>query len=206
MNKIKTVFSHKIFKIFLWVFLFLIVSFLILVIVRIPHAIETQKIDDQVVKIHSTKIHLSDVMGENLPPDPGIMKDQTVQGVDANHNGIRDDVELAIFKKYPNSVKTRAVLLQYALVLQMEITQPFDSTVTATEIAREESRSFACVGSIVPVSKNDIDEITSYLHFVEKLQFNTNDRISAQTIFFKNVRSYSDLPDGCDIDLARLPN
>ena len=87
----------------------------ILVIARIPHAIEQQKTDAAAAKIHSTKLTLEDVMGKNLPPDPGPDADKTVQGVDANKNGIRDDVELAIFKEYPKSAKTRAVLLQYAL-------------------------------------------------------------------------------------------
>ena len=67
-------------------------------------------------------------MGKNLPSDPGALADATVQGVDANQNGIRDDVELAVFKEYPNSAKTRAVLLQYALALQMEVIQPMVNT------------------------------------------------------------------------------
>ena len=41
------------------------------------------------------------------PPD----YDATIAGVDANENGIRDDVELAIFKEYPNFPYLQAVKL-----------------------------------------------------------------------------------------------
>ena len=78
-------------------------------------------------------------------------------GIDANQNGIRDDVELAIFKEYPNSAKTRAVLLQYALALQMEVIQPIVNTETVTEVVREQSRAHYCVGEIT--SRDDIKNL-----------------------------------------------
>ena len=53
-------------------------------------------------------------MGTNLPPQPYEPEnDATVAGLDKNNNGIRDDVELAIFAKYPKSAKIRAAELQY---------------------------------------------------------------------------------------------
>ena len=76
------------------------------------HFYNLDKTNEQVVKIHNTKLMMDDVIGKNLPPDPGAEADKTVQGIDANKNGIRDDVELAIFKAYPDSAKTRAVMLQ----------------------------------------------------------------------------------------------
>ena len=116
-------------------------AYIILVIARIPHAYDKQRTEEQVAKIHATKLTLDDVMGKNLPPDPGIDADKTIQGIDANHNNIRDDVELAIFREYPNSAKTRAVLLQYALALQMEAVQTIVNTGTVTEVIREIGRA-----------------------------------------------------------------
>ncbi|MDO8451794.1 MAG: hypothetical protein Q7S76_02900 [bacterium] len=99
-------------------------AFMALVVYRgVFVLIPKERTDEQVAKIHATKLALDDVMGENLPPVPS-NPDATIAGVDANQNGIRDDVELAIFKEYPDSAKTRAVLLQYALVLQMQMTLP----------------------------------------------------------------------------------
>ena len=86
--------------------------YVVLVIIRMFHFYNLDKTNEQVVKIHNTKLTMDDVMGKNLPPDPGAEADKTVQGIDANKNGIRDDVELAIFKAYPDSAKTRAVMLQ----------------------------------------------------------------------------------------------
>ena len=94
--------------------------YVIIVIARIPHAYDKQRTDAAVAKIHATKLTLNDVTGKNLPPDPAFAKatagkpgagpDDTIEGIDANHNGIRDDVELAIFKEYPNSRKTHLIL------------------------------------------------------------------------------------------------
>lgn len=55
------------------------------------------------------------ILGEpsfNLPPDPGAAGDATLEGVDANNNGIRDDVERWIYLTYPGSEKLRMALIQ----------------------------------------------------------------------------------------------
>ena len=108
-------------------------------------------------------------------------------GIDANQNGIRDDVELAIFKEYPNSAKTRAVLLQYALALQMEVIQPIVNTETVTEVVREQSRAHYCVGEIT--SRDDIKkfiEIGDKLHeFIENKQRNTQEKKKPEEILLK---------------------
>src|SRR3989338_1918033 len=127
------------------------VVFVVLLVARLPFYLRNENTKEQVAKIHATKLTMDDVMGVNLPPDPGTEADKTVAGIDANKNGIRDDVELAIFEEYPNSAKTRAVLLQYALALQMELTQPFENEKNVTEVVREESRAHSCVAdTLVP--------------------------------------------------------
>ncbi len=215
MKKIKMFFAHKIFKILKWAFLVLFFLYSILVIVRVIHFFNLDKINAQVEKIHNTKLTLDDVMGKNLPPDPGALANATVQGIDANKNGIRDDVELAIFKKYPNSAKTRAVLLQYALVLQMEFNQPIINTKTVTEVITENSRADSCVADIMVPRKtpesfrtyNEVEKINSYINFVEKLEFNTEARKKANEDFYNYLRSYGESTNSiCDIDISKLPN
>ncbi|MEK7471097.1 MAG: hypothetical protein AAB623_00405 [Patescibacteria group bacterium] len=213
MEKIKIIFAHRIFKIMKWVFLILLGLYLILVAVRVVHFFNLDKTNAQVEKIHATKLTLDDVMGKNLPPDPGVLADQTVQGIDANNNGIRDDVELAVFKEYPNSAKTRAVLLQYALALQMETVQPIVNTITATEVVREQSRGYQCVGSVLFRDDNNKKIMDKYFNdgdklrsFVKDMQFNTKERKDSRNNFLENVRSYSDLDQTCDIDVSKLSN
>src|SRR3989344_9324919 len=125
--------------------------FAIGVAARVPYVIDAEKTAEAVAKIHATKLTMADIMGENLPPEPDpALKDATIAGIDANQNGIRDDVELAIFKEYPNSAKTRAALLQYALALQMEFTQSFTNTEIVTAVAEQTSRGDDCVSELVP--------------------------------------------------------
>lgn len=61
------------------------------------------------------------VFGEpslNLPPDPGSAGDETLEGVDVNANGIRDDIERWIGLNYRDSEKTRQALTQAYYPLQ----------------------------------------------------------------------------------------
>lgn len=192
-----------------WTAVILAVSFVLLVIARTTHFVETKKTDEQVAKIHATKLTMDDVMGVNLPPDPGTEVDKTIAGIDANKNGIRDDVELAIFKEYPNSAKTRAVLLQYALALQMEMTLPILNKETATAMVEDnESRALKCIWSIS--SRDDMDKFTKETDkneaFVKERQINTESRKKYTHDFYKYVGSYSMSRGLCDIELNSLPN
>lgn len=205
MEKIKTLFAHRIFKILKWAFFVLLLLYLILVVVRVFHFFNLDKTNAAVAKIHATKLTLDDALGANLPPDPGEKADDTIAGFDVNQNGIRDDVELAIFAEYPNSAKTRAVLLQYALVLQMQMTLPIINKDTATAVAEEDSRSYDCIGVIVPRSDDDLEKIKLLRVFVENKQINTTTRKNKQENYFDYIESYT-LQSGCDIDLFTLPN
>ncbi len=183
-------------------------AFVILVIVRVFHFYNLDKTNKQVAKIHATKLSLDDVMGKNLPPDPGAEADKTVEGIDANQNGIRDDVELAIFREYPNSAKTRAVLLQYALALQMQAIQKTVNENIVIAVVQEEGRAYVCIGEIF--SRKDLekfikqtDELNS---FVEEKQSNTKERINYRETFLDKIGSYSSLDRVCDIDYSILPN
>ena len=111
--------------------------------------------------------------------------------MDANGNGIRDDVELAIFKEYPNSAKTRAVLLQYALALQMEVVQPIVNKGTVTAVVSEQSRADTCIADTLVPRKSpessrtytEVENINLFVNFVEEKQLNTNIRKKAQKTF-----------------------
>jgi len=54
----------------------------------------------------------------NLPPDPGPAGDETIEGVDVNENGVRDDIERWIGLNYRNSEKTRMALTQVYYPIQ----------------------------------------------------------------------------------------
>lgn len=188
--------------------------FVLFFILRLFYRTGVEEIEKQVAKIHNTKLTLDDVMGKNLPPDPGVEADKTIAGVDANNNGIRDDVELAIFKEYPNSAKTRAALLQYALALQMEVMQTVVNKETVTAVAEETSRANNCVADGLvprktpesPRGDYEMEKIESYVNFLEKIQLNTEQRKNAQRDFYRGKLGSFELQSGCDIELKNLEN
>ncbi len=203
-------------KILLRTLAVIFIIYVALVIVRAYHFWIVDKTNVQVEKIHATKLTLDDVMGKNLPPDPGAEADKTVAGIDANQNGIRDDVELAIFKEYPNSAKTRAALLQYALSLQMGVIQPIVNTITVDKVIGEQSRASFCIAdSLVPRktpeserSDTDIEKIDTFINFIEDRQFNTDGRKKMRRDFYKNLGNFANSikNEECDIDYSQLSN
>src|SRR3989344_6854943 len=77
-----------------WVIATPIILFIALVIYRIPAVAEKERTQQAVAKIHAQKLTMEDENGEHLPPPPDSgQADATVEGIDANANGIRDDVE-----------------------------------------------------------------------------------------------------------------
>jgi hypothetical protein len=145
-------------------------------------------------------------MGTNLPPMPDQkLNDSTIAGYDVNNNGVRDDVELAVFKEYPNSAKIRAAELQYAQALQLELTQVFNSE-TLVAVMKKEDLAYNCLGD------NDVNNDLTLLHQkekeVESLVLNTDLRKKEQLDNYKKYMTSYTLPSGnhCDVDFSSLPN
>jgi hypothetical protein len=53
-----------------------------------------------------------------LPPDPGAAGMATLEGIDSDGDGVRDDVERYIWLTYPQSARQRAALFQEAIAFQ----------------------------------------------------------------------------------------
>ena len=184
----------------------LVLGFLYAVLVgfRTVMLFDEDKTNAAVAEIHAQKITLADVMGTGLPPAPDKAEnDATVAGIDKNNNGIRDDVELAIFKKYPNSAKIRAAELQYAMALQLMLTKVTNSE-TWIAAAKETSRGNLCIGDVF---QDDFVNYLAHSEEVEKLVTNTPQRQQAEDRAYDFTTSYG-LPNTeiCNVDLDTLPN
>lgn len=190
-----------------WPLALLSLAYVGLVLYRVWAIGEEEKTQQAVVRIHAQKITLADVMGDNLPPMPNKQEnDATIEGVDVNNNGIRDDVELAIFEKYPNSARIRAAQLQYALTEQMFLTRVFN-TETWKAVAEEDSRASFCVSLIHP--RADLKEfskvIDQRIQEVEGLVFNTESRRQKKEKVFDFITSYGLVnTSACDVALDML--
>ena len=163
---------------------------------------EQTKVD--VARIHATKLVWNDING-TLPPEPDPTENNaTLVGVDSNQNGIRDDVELAIFKKYPNSARIRAAELQYAMALQNELTSNVFNSETLVAAIQEEGRGFGCIYKSSPT-----DQVFNvYKKEIRDLVFNTDGRKKrSDEIFNKYMTSFATLKgQDCDIESVSLPN
>ena len=158
-----------------WPLAIFVAIFVALVIMRIPAVIEQERTAETVDRIYAQRLTPEHVDGKHLPPPPDPAQvGATIEGVDANANGIRDDVELAIFEKYPNSPYTRAAELQYAMALQLYLTEVFNSE-TWKIAAEQTSRGHGCISLTYP--RDDLEThlrvVKSRTTEVENWMFNT---------------------------------
>ncbi len=123
----------------------LAVIFVALIIWRIFVLADNDQTKVDVARIHATKLAWSDING-TLPPEPDpVENNATLAGVDSNGNGIRDDVERAIYAKYKDNKKVAIAMLQYAKELQVEFMEVRNSE-TLIAVIQEQMRGFFCVG------------------------------------------------------------
>ena len=197
--------ARRAWRIIRWPLAVLVVLYIALLVWRYPSWKEEQRTPAAVAAIHAQKLTMDDVDGKHLPPPPDPAQvDATVAGVDANGNGIRDDVELAIFKKYPNSPYTRAAELQYAMAEQMFLTRVFNSE-TWKAVSIEDDRGYQCIAQTYPRDNLEIfNKITdTRVQEVKDLVFNTVKRQTVKAQSFGFATSFG-LPDEnfCDVDLT----
>lgn len=185
-------FFRKVWRWIKWSLLVLVGLFVIfagLVIWRAQDLAGQDKTKVDVERIHANKLTWADINGE-LPPEPDAKENNaTLAGVDINTNGIRDDVERAIYLKYKDSPRTVIPMLQYAKELQMEFTEVYNSE-TLIAVIQEEGRGYGCI--------NDDEKVQE----VEDLVLNTDKRYQyGETIARKYMASYA-LLNGEDCDIT----
>lgn len=162
-----------------WTGILLAIAIALITIGNIYMNLEERK---NIELIQNIKVTMADADGSKLPPEPdAVQNNETIAGIDSNNNNIRDDVERAIFEKYPGdkNLKLRAALMQYAQSLQKSLTLVIWKE-TWSESAKVESRASLCVGE---VSRNG-DHQESYERFlslnaeIESLVLNNENRKS----------------------------
>jgi hypothetical protein len=104
-----------------------------------------------------------------LPPDPGEAGRATLEGIDSDGDGLRDDIQRYIALTYPGSQKTRAALRQAAIALQKIIlgSPNEESALRNTEL---EARASECIWYIHPNEGHKIDNMlmAEFLNTVER--------------------------------------
>jgi hypothetical protein len=143
----------------------------------------------------------------NLPPDPGEAGKATLEGIDANKNGVRDDVEIAIYNyaPRPDQERYRAAIMQYAKNKQERIN--VSSSNTRDDIARvhhESRKALECLDMV------GFGGVVDEIRLVNRLVYNTAQRDSAGIKYGNAVAKYklspfasSGDPVPCDYDKAK---
>ena len=93
---------------------------------------------DMRIKPITYRFYVPEVInGFKLPPEPDEDKNnETLLGIDFNHNGIRDDVERTIIKKYNDKIKVN-LMFQYARI---------DQKILGSELTKEKALELEAEG------------------------------------------------------------
>lgn len=85
----------------------------------------------------------------NAPPDPGPENDKTLAGIDANRNGVRDDVERYILENFSNEPEKVVYLLQYSRAVAPFSARSMNSSDEALAQASIQARANACAAALI---------------------------------------------------------
>lgn len=147
------------------------------------------------------------VVDDGLPPDPGEAGKATIAGIDSDGDGVRDDIQRYIAQTYPDSEKARAVLTQYAKIIQKQILDA-DSKELSMQHADEGGRVMDCGDYLL-----DIDVYGKMSDELDAVTLNTDERTKAYFKYDSQLGGevFSGLPDderasGCDFDSDLLAN
>ena len=124
-----------------------------------------------------TTIRIIEIDAAALPPRPDEQANrQTIQGIDTNDNGVRDDMEHSLYALYPLDTPRREVLLIGAQAAQMQLLAGSDNNPNAGDAASRRSAEFiacALAGDI------DIRALQKDIAIVDFFALNTEARRQA---------------------------
>lgn len=127
----------------------------------------------------------------------------TIAGIDADHDGVRDDVQRYIAATYPNSAKSRSALTQYAKGVQAS----FVNVSTASQAVAHESQLLRA-GACVTATMGSASAITD----IDARMANTPARVKSRSVYEGHLEGkVFTIPSGdpatlCDVSPASLPN
>ncbi len=168
----------------------------------------------------STTAEVLVIDGYTLPPDPGEAGKETLLGIDSNANGVRDDVEIYIYKRFrgfENSRKDRAIAMQYAKATQIIIQEPEMAYTKKTYILMENAHDCQVYVSDV-VAKGAwntwLKYSTEHEVFNEEMKdtiFNTKERLEAYIKYNDALsghvfESTKPIKEKCEVDIEALGN
>lgn len=145
-----------------------------------------------------------DIVAESLPPDPGEAGKVTLEGIDSDRDGVRDDVQRYIVLTVPESARHREALKSVAIVTQRELLA--QSKEEAIQAAVTGVRSIECLSYLGVRKQGRWKE-------VEALMLNTEARLRAMEVHSDRITGqiFDGLPynlkrTACTFNVEALPN
>jgi hypothetical protein len=141
-----------------------------------------------------------------LPPDPGVAGMATIEGVDSDNDGLRDDAQRYIATSFPGSARIRLAATQLARALQYSLTSDL-SDLQAIASLRAQLDASNCATYI------DANNTTGFVNSIQVRMLNTADRRTqydqmllpfAGRLFEPPAEGPA--PESCEFDLESLPN
>lgn len=130
---------------------------------------------------------------------PALERSTSLAGIDDNHNGVRDDIERYIEKKYVEPAQ-RQVAMQTARALQQMLLVDKNDTVALDEASDAGSRAIVCAKSAFP-TPGGAAELYRMNVDLESMTTNTKARLLAYLAYNKaRSGTVSTMPGGdtCD--------
>lgn len=90
-----------------------------------------------------------------LPPDPGDAGKATLEGIDSDANGVRDDIQRYVALSHPGSARTRAALTSLSQSMQLALVGASDKR-ASTDNVIEIFRAKECLSHIRPEDQSTI--------------------------------------------------
>ena len=146
----------------------------------------------------------------NLPPDPGDAGLVTVEGIDSDGDGVRDDVQRFIALEYSESAKVKAALTQIAVSMQDQLFAG-SSKQRSLAVASGTMRAMECLMSIQ--TSMDAEKVVDSVRLLQGEILNTRERWNAYALFDEQMwgEVVASVPleqheTSCAFDPSTLPN
>ena len=141
-----------------------------------------------------------------LPPDPGEAGQATVEGVDSDRDGLRDDIQRYVELTHSDSAKTRAALTQFARVGQQFLLDANNEQASIGN-AREEGRARACLYYVRPSDATTLEsELLSLIVNTDarhRAYLEADAHLGGQVF---TIYRPEEMKSQCAFDPDRLPN
>jgi len=153
---------------------------------------------------HGASTAIAQDLTKVLPPDPGRAGKVTLEGIDSDKDGVRDDVQRWIALTYPNSEKTREALTQIIKARQRTLLDAADP-VKSHQNAIDRNRRTDCLSYVRP------DDFYNHMSESKAIMLNTYLRsktwVQADRHLSGHMFSILDDPkEGCNFDPDAMAN